>query len=101
MQGPHDRLGGLWIGWPGSLDAVPDERRADVERQLTDLRLVPVPLSTDEVARYYEGYSNAVLWPLFHYALARLPLEATDFSAYDAVNQRFAEAVAARYHPGD
>ncbi len=101
MRGPHERLGGLWIGWPGELADVSAGARAEVDRRLEALRLVPVPLSADEVARYYEGYSNGVLWPLFHYAIARLPAEVRDFDAYEAVNARFADAVAARWQPGD
>ncbi|HET7752381.1 MAG TPA: bifunctional alpha,alpha-trehalose-phosphate synthase (UDP-forming)/trehalose-phosphatase [Anaeromyxobacteraceae bacterium] len=101
MSGPHERMGGLWIGWPGELDAIPSAARAEVEQRLAELRLVPVPLTADEIARYYENYSNGVLWPLFHYFAARLPLEVRDFDAYEAVNERFAEIVAAHWQPGD
>ncbi len=101
MKGPHDRLGGLWIGWPGALDALPDDARSEADRRLAELRLFPVPLTAEEITRYYEGYSNTVLWPLFHYAIARLPHEVRDFEVYEAVNARFAEAVASRYQPGD
>jgi trehalose 6-phosphate synthase/phosphatase len=100
MKGPHARMGGVWIGWPGT-DQIPADALPEVERRLGELRLVPVYLSADEVARYYEGYSNSVLWPVFHYAVARLPLDVADFDVYDAVNTRFAEAIAARYEPGD
>jgi trehalose 6-phosphate synthase/phosphatase len=101
LAGPHERLGGLWIGWPGPLDALSEGERAAVELQLAEERLVPVALTPDEVARYYEGYSNAVLWPLFHYVVARLPQEVRDFDVYQAVNERFAAAVVERYRPGD
>jgi trehalose 6-phosphate synthase/phosphatase len=101
MKGPHERLGGLWIGWPGELDGLDSDARAEMDRQLAELRLVAVPLSHEEIARYYEGYSNSVLWPLFHYAIARLPEVITDYDAYEAVNAKFADAVARRYEPGD
>jgi trehalose 6-phosphate synthase/phosphatase len=101
MSGPHERSGGLWIGWPGDLAGLGDEERAAVHRRLEELRLAPVALSQDEIARYYEGYSNGVLWPILHYALARLPSEVRDFEVYEAVNARFADAVAARWRPGD
>ena len=101
MKGPHERLGGTWIGWPGPLEGLDAAARTEVDRQLDALRLAPVPLTADEVARYYEGYSNSVLWPLFHYSVARLPPEVRDFDAYEAVNQRFADAVATRAAPGD
>jgi trehalose 6-phosphate synthase/phosphatase len=101
MSGPHERMGGYWIGWPGRLEALPPQERADAERRLAELRLVSVPLTPDEVARYYESYSNAVLWPLFHYFPTRLPFEVGDFDAYEQVNERFAEAVAAQYQLDD
>jgi trehalose 6-phosphate synthase/phosphatase len=100
MKGPHERLGGLWVGWPGDLEGL-DAWREEVGRRLEALRLAPVALSRDEIARYYEGYSNAVLWPLFHYDTDRVPLLVKDFDAYEAVNAKFAEAVAARYEEGD
>ena len=101
LKGPHERMGGLWIGWPGGIDAVPPADRDGVERRLAEMKLVPVPLTADEVARYYEGYSNGVLWPVFHYFSSRVPLQVRDFDAYEAVNARFADAIAARYEPGD
>jgi trehalose 6-phosphate synthase/phosphatase len=42
-----------------------------------------------------------VLWPLFHYAVGRLPDELRDLDAYEAVNAKFADAIAARHEPGD
>ncbi|HSN92829.1 MAG TPA: bifunctional alpha,alpha-trehalose-phosphate synthase (UDP-forming)/trehalose-phosphatase [Anaeromyxobacteraceae bacterium] len=101
MKGPHERMGGLWIGWPGELDEVSPGARGGVERRLEEMRLVPVPLGADEIARYYESYSNGVLWPLFHYFASQVPPVVRDFDAYEAVNARFADAVAARYQPGD
>jgi trehalose 6-phosphate synthase/phosphatase len=101
MKGPHERMGGLWIGWPGDLDAVPAAAREGVDRRLAEMKLVPVPLTKEEVARYYESYSNGVLWPLFHYFTSRVPLLVRDFDAYEAVNARFADAIAARHEPGD
>jgi trehalose 6-phosphate synthase/phosphatase len=101
MEAAHARMGGSWVGWPGDLAGLDAGQRAAVEARLAELRLAPVPLSPEEISRYYEGYSNAVLWPLFHYLVARLPLDVRDFDAYEAVNARFAEAVAERWQPGD
>ena len=101
LDGPHAELGGLWVGWPGSLEGLSPQADAEVQRRLADLRLVAVPLTSDEVTRYYEGYSNSVLWPLLHYSVARLPQEVRDFEAYAAVNERFADVIAERHRPGD
>jgi trehalose 6-phosphate synthase/phosphatase len=98
LAGVHARAETRWIGWPGTSVEV-DE--AELERLLAERRLIGVPLSLEEIRRYYDGYANAVIWPLFHYLLERLPLEIEGFDAYEAVNQRFADAVVAEYREGD
>src|SRR5918992_425820 len=99
---PHEQSGGLWIGWPGTNDEeISDEQRAALNQQLADLRLVSVPLTAEQVARYYEGFSNGVLWPLFHYLLDQVPLHVRDWEPYVEVNQRFADVVAEHYETGD
>jgi trehalose 6-phosphate synthase/phosphatase len=101
LSGPHAASDWLWIGWPGDLDALSaDEREAALAR-LSELRLEPVELSTAELERYYDGYCNAVLWPLFHYLPAQLPLEIRNFEEYRRINERFAEAVVKHYRDGD
>ena len=49
---------GVWIGWPGS--PLDDYEPFEVD----GLRIRPVELSQEEVELYYEGMSNATLWPL-------------------------------------
>ncbi len=98
---PHEQSGGLWIGWHGASQELTPEQQAVLDKQLAELRLVAVPLSTDQVTRYYEGYSNGVLWPLFHYLLDQIPLQVSDWDAYVEVNERFADVVAANYQPDD
>ena len=46
---PHEQSGGLWIGWSGAPGHLSDEQRAQLDEQLTGMRLVGVPL-TDEQA---------------------------------------------------
>ncbi|APR87224.1 Alpha,alpha-trehalose-phosphate synthase [Minicystis rosea] len=102
LRGPHEKLDALWIGWPGDLSRVsPDERRA-LDEDFARRRIVPVDLSQTEVERYYDGFSNGVLWPLFHYLLEKVNLDARgDWDAYREVNERFAAVVAAHHQPGD
>ena len=98
---PHEQSGGLWIGWSGAPDEITAAQHAELEQQLTEMRLVAVPLTADQVTRYYEGYSNGVLWPLFHYLLDQVPLHVRDWDAYVDVNERFADIVARHYQAGD
>jgi trehalose 6-phosphate synthase/phosphatase len=91
----------FWIGWPGEQPPLERGARDHLLRVLRDHRVIPVFLSEQEIERYYDGFSNRVLWPLFHYLVDRVPVEATGWEAYRQVNEKFADAVAAVYEPGD
>jgi trehalose 6-phosphate synthase/phosphatase len=101
LRGCHERHDGLWIGWPGDVSGLGRKQRADLNRLLSTQRIAPVYLSREEVKQSYEGFSNAVIWALFHYMLDRIPLDSRDWDAYRRVNERFAEAVVEQYQPGD
>ncbi|MCI4674503.1 alpha,alpha-trehalose-phosphate synthase (UDP-forming) [Candidatus Mycolicibacterium alkanivorans] len=80
------RRRGAWIGWPGIVDGPEDPIVED------ELQLFPVRLSADEFAEYYEGFSNATLWPLYHDVIVK-PIYRRDWwDRYVDVNRRFAEA---------
>jgi trehalose 6-phosphate synthase/phosphatase len=98
---PHEQSGGLWIGWSGVPEELTAAQHAELDQQLAAMRLVSVPLTADQVTRYYENFSNGVLWPLFHYLLDQVPLHVRDWDAYAEVNERFADVVAEHYRPGD
>ena len=101
LQRPHEQSDGLWIGWSGAPDSLTEEQRVSLDAKLAADRLIGVPLTADLVTRYYEGFSNGVLWPLFHYLLDQVPLHVADWDAYVEANESFAEVVAANYRPGD
>ncbi|OBI82919.1 hypothetical protein A5663_13660 [Mycobacterium sp. E740] len=82
------RRRGAWIGWPGITDA--DEEPIEQD----DMTLCPVNLSADDVAKYYEGFSNATLWPLYHDVIVKPIYHREWWDAYVEVNRRFAEATA-------
>jgi len=85
--------GGAWIGWPGTAGDAGDPFVAD------GIRLFPVGLSEDEVAQYYEGFSNGSLWPLYHDVIARPIFHRSWWDSYEAVNARFAAVVAEHAGP--
>jgi trehalose 6-phosphate synthase/phosphatase len=101
LSRPHEQSGGLWIGWSGAGEELSPAQQAEFNRQLEAQRLVSVPLTSEQVTRYYEGYSNSVLWPLFHYLLDQVPLQPGDWDTYVQANELFADVVAAQYRPGD
>ena len=51
--------------------------------------------------RFYEGFPNQAIWPLFHYFLSRMRFDPGAWEAYIKANRRFMEAVARRARPGD
>ena len=79
---------GAWVGWSGAPDLAHDPFEAD------GMMLVPVTLSASEIRRYYEGFSNDTLWPLYHDVIAPPAYHRQWWEAYRRVNQRFAEAAA-------
>jgi trehalose 6-phosphate synthase/phosphatase len=101
LKGPHERSAGLWIGWPGDVSKTTPDQLKTIEKALGELRAVPVHLTSGEVARYYESFSNGVLWPLFHYLSDRIPVDTHDWDTYRRVNEKFADAVAKEHRPGD
>lgn len=80
--------GGAWIGWHGAADENLTEFTHD------GLRLVPVPLSEQEVEEYYEGFSNATLWPLYHDVIVTPAYHREWWDSYVRVNKRFAKRAA-------
>jgi trehalose 6-phosphate synthase len=82
------RRRGAWIGWPG----IPDAGDEPIEQD--DLLLCPVSLSSDDIAEYYEGFSNAALWPLYHDVIVKPIYHREWWDRYVEVNRRFAEATA-------
>jgi trehalose 6-phosphate synthase/phosphatase len=101
LRGPHQRADGMWIGWPGETAGLDAAQQAELAQYLAAERMVPVALPPEDVQGFYEGVSNGVLWPLFHYLVDQVPLEVSDWGAYERVNEAFADAVAAQHQPGD
>ena len=81
----HD---GAWIGWSGGPDTESEPFDQD------DMTLVPVPMDAKEIEEFYEGFSNATLWPLYHDVVAKPEFHREWWDAYVRVNKRFAAAAA-------
>ncbi len=86
--------GGLWIGWPGTADAGALEAVRAAPADETGYTIEPVALSDEELELYYHGFSNEILWPLFHDMPGRCTFDPAYWPVYRRVNRRFAETVA-------
>lgn len=94
----HEQAGALWIGHTGLFG---DEHGAHIAQALARDRLVPVTLDRHLYDAYYSGLSNGAIWPLFHYRPESMRFSPAAWSAYEAVNARFADVVASVAEPGD
>ncbi|AMM31487.1 Trehalose 6-phosphate synthase [Sinomonas atrocyanea] len=89
-----EKSDGAWVGWHGA----PDEVLEPFEHE--GITILPVPLTAQEVENYYEGFSNATLWPLYHDVIAPPEFHRAWWDSYQRVNQRFADAAAERAAEG-
>ena len=95
--------GGLWIGWPGTTE-VELSLLEDLMAGTTQVRgfeLKPVSLSAKEVRQYYRGFSNQIIWPLFHDLNSKGHFDPSHWDSYKDVNRKFALTVAANQRRGD
>jgi trehalose-6-phosphate synthase len=89
--------GGVWVGHgSGSADheVADSSGRVVIDSGGSPYTLRRVWLSADDVRGYYDGFSNQALWPLCHLAHVGPVFRRNDWEIYQAVNERFAAAVA-------
>lgn len=96
----REMKGGCWIGWPGTSYST------EIDRAVQDLNtdtysLRPVYLSPQEKACFYHGYSNEIIWPLFHDLQSRCNFNPEYWTVYRDANEKFAAAAAEVAQEGD
>jgi trehalose 6-phosphate synthase len=82
-----------WVGWSGAAN------RHIAPFEHDGLHLHPIELSRAEIQQYYEGFSNATLWPLYHDVIGQPEYHRTWWDAYVKVNRRFADAIVSIAEP--
>ncbi len=85
---------GKWVGWAGGVGPAPEPFEVD------GIGLHPVELSAADLENYYEGQSNASIWPLYHDAVEPPAYHRHWRDSYREVNRRFAAAAARVAPPG-
>lgn len=93
------RTGGLWFGWGGETsDSDPGEPDIHIREGVT---YATIELRKAEFELYYNGYSNDVLWPLFHYFSKGMRYSHEQREAYENVNRIFAQRLLPLLQPRD
>jgi trehalose 6-phosphate synthase/phosphatase len=85
---------GLWIGWPGSAADVPYGDLLEKFSHEHSYDLKPVLISQEELEKYYYGFSNETIWPLFHDLLGYCKFNEEHWLTYKEVNSKFADVIA-------
>ncbi|MEP6588769.1 MAG: trehalose-6-phosphate synthase, partial [Polaromonas sp.] len=94
--------GGLWFGWSGTIveGGTPGEGEVHTQ-QSGNVTLTTVDLCREDHDSYYLGYSNGVLWPVFHYRLDLADFDAGYIDGYRRVNHLMARSLTPLLKPDD
>ena len=95
-----EKHGGLWFGWSGQITRHAAGKPL-AHHALGSIELATMDLSEDEVERFYTGFCNRTLWPLFHSLAARIRLREEEYRAYRRINRRLGSALLPLLQPGD
>jgi trehalose 6-phosphate synthase len=99
LQAALEDNGGLWFGWDGTTCET-EPRVAEIDKR-GEITFATIELNKDDFELYYNGFSNASLWPVFHYLLAYYKYDPAAFEAYWRVNSLFARRLLPLLEPDD
>jgi trehalose 6-phosphate synthase/phosphatase len=89
--------------WLGSADFPPArwEKFQQQEASAETFSILPIFMDSRVYNKYYNGFCNATLWPLFHYFPSFVVYEQEFFEAYERANNQFADRICEIAQPGD
>ena len=94
-----DRSEFIWVGWPGL--SVTGHKQEELRKKAESMNLSPVFLSEKVMDRFYYGFCNKTVWPLFHYFTTYTVYDEEYWKNYKFVNELFCEQVLSTAKPGD
>lgn len=92
--------GGLWFGWDGTTVESGTHVPPNIQT-VGPVTTATLPMTQKDYDEYYAGFSNRVLWPVFHYRLDLADFETAFLNGYKRVNSKFADALAPLLRPDD
>lgn len=98
--GIHDALreaGGIWFGWSGEVNSHSQVR----SERVGNIDYVTLSLAKTDYDQYYRGFSNATLWPIFHYRIDLARYSRDEYDGYRRVNAMLVEQLKPHLQPGD
>lgn len=99
-QSSDNKADYLWIGWPGI--TVDDNKKERLTSELTaEYSFCPVFLPNEVMEKFYHGFCNKTIWPLFHYFPSYTIFDEVLWSTYKQVNEAFCETIIQNLKPND
>lgn len=96
----HGNKESLWIGWPGV--TIADNQKEIVSKELhKNYKSIPVFFSEEEMDKFYHGFCNKTIWPLFHYFPTYTEFSAENWQQYKEINELFCAKVLEYAKPND
>ncbi|MDR5757671.1 alpha,alpha-trehalose-phosphate synthase (UDP-forming) [Caballeronia sp. LZ035] len=103
--GVYDALketGGMWFGWSGDVLSSPTDAEPGIQlEEHGPVTFATIGLSRRDYDQYYRGFSNATLWPAFHYRPDLIEFDRNEFDGYCRVNRWLAAQLAPLLKPDD
>jgi len=90
QNGDTKRNDVIWIG-SAEFSQKTWDRLDKTELEKISYIVEPIFLDKGLYNKYYNGFCNATLWPLFHYFPSFVEFDGDTFNAYEEVNRQFAD----------
>lgn len=90
--------GGVWFGWRGDIVSSPVSTEIEMRNNVT---YATVGLTRRDYDQYYRGFSNATLWPTFHYRNDLSRYDQYEYAGYQRVNHWLAHRLIPLLKPDD
>ncbi len=90
----------IWVGWPGL--AIDDKTKEKLKTTaMGRFHAYPIFLSANTMDKFYQGFCNKTIWPLFHYFPSYAIYDEDYWNYYKSVNETFCEAISKIIKPKD
>lgn len=88
-----------WIGWLGI--TISEEQKKFLPSKIGNINISPVLLTEETMEKFYLGFCNKTIWPLFHYFTNYVSYGDENWNCYKYVNKKFCDAIVDVVQPGD
>ncbi|EDK44982.1 alpha,alpha-trehalose-phosphate synthase [Lodderomyces elongisporus NRRL YB-4239] len=100
LQGLKKSTEFQWLGWPGL--EIPQDEQEKVNKDLDSKFNCTAIFISDTIADlHYNGFSNSILWPLFHYHPGEMNFDENAWAAYIEANKKFAQVLVEQVEDND